>query len=85
MGMSPVKIMMSADVEASATISFDASSKARVASVLKLKGRKISVSGSSFKMSIKTKITALRTEVLAIGRFILKSVFKDEIPSVREA
>ena len=82
-GITPVNTTINDAFADSATISFVAISKAFVAKVLKLNGRKISVNGNSFKISTNTNSTAPAMLFLISGRSIFHKVLKEDAPKER--
>ena len=75
---------MSAGTEAKAICSSFAYSKVLVARVSKLNGRKIKVRGSSFSISIKTKIKTPINIFFKTGKFTFKKVIKGPDPMLLE-
>ncbi len=67
-GSKPIITIARAGRAASINLSSEASSYVRTARVLKLKGRRISVVGSSFNTSTNTKSSAVSKLVLSIGK-----------------
>ncbi len=59
-------------------------SKVRVASVSKLKGRRINVNGSSFTVSMKTNRPATKIDFFNKGKFNFNKDFIAELPSDRD-
>src|SRR5690606_32304553 len=84
-GRSPTAMITSAALADSATCSSTASWYARVASVSKLKGRRLSVSGISFITSTNTRIAAARSVRRSSGSATRHSVMSGGSPRQRDA
>ena len=82
-GTRPIATIDNAGSAASINCSSEASSYVRMASVLKLNGRKINVIGSSFKTSTKTKSSAVNKLGRRIGKWMRDNKCDGEAPNER--